>query len=771
MKTGDTVRDAQGRTFQVGQLLGRGLWGRTYSARDEATGSNWVLKVPHRASDLPDHDAGLAEACVEIALEQGRLLADSGCAALPRLECRLALPDGTPALVLPRANATLEQRLSGGAHLDELLGIMLGALDQLKALGGVQGFHGNLKPTNILVSDSGAVVLADPVTPAMRRVYPRLLAAARNAGQWCAPEVREATGSVPFGPPTDSYSLAMVLYRAAMASPGHERFPELPLDGLDKARLVSLKDRVMNRLKKEHSNPRFHTRLSDRLAALLNRALSRQTSPSPPYRFRRLDEMRQRLAEILAMVHPAVTDVGRLILDQRAGAGAFLTDGAVGFSCTVACSPGVEHHEEVACGLAIFDLDRDERLRLEDCSYAVDRHPSGRFRFGFTVGDLPPGGYRARVAFTIRESGDEPATAEGEFRVRAAPGYVPPRQDVVPEPISIEQARDPHSAGDVRVTEPGVPSERPAAVLTPASRLPGAGARHTDHGVRHTDHGVRHTDHGVRHPATMSHPERVRDPVSARSRPVAMRATTQAEDASDPRSAELPPPTPIAPFAPAERRPSRGRPAPRRAQAAVAVQATAEIFEDELSSPVEDRLMLDPERVVSRAPVERSRPAPLPGGPLPGIRNLPPTRLHDLPGRAPVASVATERVSREDTRPDTARRDAGRPTRPDVAHPHPGVSLSPAATRPEPAFRSVGRWTDLPLPVQEHDDLPRGPQPELPEITFEPDTHDVQVEQGPVGAMLARLVETVRSDAYVMFIGAAAVVILLLTVVLLATGT
>jgi HD-like signal output (HDOD) protein len=41
---------------------------------------------------------------------------------------------------------------------------------------------------------------------------------------------------------------------------------------------------------------------AERFAALLNRALSRETSPSPPYRFRRLDELMGRLDEIVALV-------------------------------------------------------------------------------------------------------------------------------------------------------------------------------------------------------------------------------------------------------------------------------------------------------------------------------------------------------------------------------------------------------------------------------------------------------------------------------------
>ncbi len=69
-----------------------------------------------------------------------------------------------------------------------------------------------------------------------------------------------------------------------------------------------------------------------------------------------------------------------------------------------------------------------------------------------------------RVAFTIRDSGDEPITAEGEFRVRAAPGYVPPRVEAAPALLPLERTRDPHSAGEGRVTEPGVYAGRSAPV-------------------------------------------------------------------------------------------------------------------------------------------------------------------------------------------------------------------------------------------------------------------------------------------------------------------
>ena len=62
MKTGDHVQDGNGRSFQVGQLLGRGLWGKCYLVRDAADGSEWVLKVPLGEDDLPRDPPRLAEA-------------------------------------------------------------------------------------------------------------------------------------------------------------------------------------------------------------------------------------------------------------------------------------------------------------------------------------------------------------------------------------------------------------------------------------------------------------------------------------------------------------------------------------------------------------------------------------------------------------------------------------------------------------------------------------------------------------------------------------
>ncbi len=781
MQTGDIVRDDQGRSLQVGQLLGRGLWGRTYAARDEAAGLGMVIKVPHRASDLPDSTgalsaATLANACSEIALELGRLYEHGGSAALPGLHGRLSLEDGTPALVLPKGTS-LEQRLTTGSSIEEVLRSVIASTKQLKLFSEVQAFHGNLKPTNLLVSDNGHVWLSDPVTPAFRKVYSELLRASRGttAQQWVAPEVRESASSQSFGSPSDTYALSMVLFRAAMISPGHERYSDLPLDGLTKSQLVALKDRVLNRLKAEHSNPRFHTRFADRLSALLNRALSRRLSPSPPYRFRRLDEFGQRLSEVHAMVHPAVTHVGRLILDHRAGQGGFLTDEEVRFSASVACSPGVESHEEIACGLAVFDLDHDTRLRVDACSYAVDRHPSGRFRFSFRIGVQRPGGYRVRIAFTIRDSGDEPVTAEGSFRVRPAPGYTPPVSEPIAAPLPLRASTP--TEEEARRTEPGVVS---GTAQAPSAEAP------------------------VAEPASAV--------ASARVQPVQRPAQVRAEPVTDPASADLPLPTPIAPVAPFDP-PQRPRGRIRGDLRRIALTGAEEVADDP-STPAEDRLLLRPDarqgwRSASLRHSGLRRGQGLRKGP--GRAQAAPGPEPSAGPRAQVAAPAVEPRAEAVRSPTTTPPSTfgGRPTTPPSlfgaglpaglgrSEPTVGplVPEAPSAAalptdgaaalkvQPEPdldpqgpaaehrptepmdrsealdipaAFTSLGRWSELPLPQQP------GPGAGLPtvgsvtEVTVDPTTDDAFGQQGPVGALVSQLVETVRSDLYIMIIGSMA---------------
>ena len=582
MKTGDHVQDGRGRSFQVGQLLGRGSWGKCYLVREESDSSEWVLKVPLAEDEVPRDPPRLAEKCREIAREQGRLLEESENEALVRIESRFIADDGSPAILMPRYAETLERRIAEGCDFQEVLGVVCRAVETLKTLSEVVPAHGALNPSNILITEDGSVHLMDPVTPAASRVRAALALREGYLGAaYLPPEAQDE--AVQPSTTIDTYALAMTLYRAAMAvEDGKTSPPALPQSGLEKTDLVVLKDRIHNRLKTEASNPRFHTRLSDRAAAIVNRAVSVETSPSPPYRFNSVPEFRKRLEEVRALVHPTVVQTGKLLLNRPPANEDFQTDEEVCFTCTVGASQGVETHDEIACGLAVFDQEHGERLRNLSCSYTVDRHPSGRFRFSFRIADLVPSTYLVRLAFTIRDSGHEPVTAEGEFNVRAAPGYVPPHTEPERQPI-------PMNRGEEGAT-PEAPSES---------------------------------------------------------------FQWDAQDRTNP-----PTPAPTAEAA----RPTAAKP----------------------------------------APVPQAAPVP-------------------VPPEAPAEPI-----------PNT----------------HPGI-----APTDEPEYTGAGRWSELPLPGSEGEDLPVGEG-----------EHTVTgpVERGPVGEAIGRLLDIVRGDAYLLFIGGASLVIVLL---------
>jgi len=484
MKTGDTVRDGNGRSFQVGQLIGRGLWGKTYIAREEPGGAEWILKLPLDADAFSTDGEHLAKLCREIALESGRLLSQAG-GGLVRPEARFSTELGVPVLVLPRLGPSLHARIEAGATLEELLQAVAAVASLLRSMTGPVRIHGNLRPTNILSDGHGGWLLSDPATETLLRHLPTLARARGISTAWLPPEARGRHERGLSDASVDSHALAAVLLRGA-STPRDGAPPPLPDEGMDKAALVALKDAVRNRLKDEPSNPRFHARLADRLSTLLNRALSRETSPSPPYRFPRIDEFQARVEEIAALVQPRVTHVGRVLLDRSPGVSAFTTDEEISFSCSVGCTAGVETHDDIGCGIALFDMERDERLRDTSCSYTVDRHPSGRFRFGFRVASLSPGSYRVRLAFTIRDSGLEPTTTEGELQVHPAAGYVPPRTEPGPKAIRFAPREEPEvvtQTGPVPATDlppsPGavavpLPLPRPAPLSPPAADLPGS---------------------------------------------------------------------------------------------------------------------------------------------------------------------------------------------------------------------------------------------------------------------------------------------------------
>ncbi len=190
MKTGDTVRDRQGRVYQIGPLLGRGLWGKCYAVReDPPPGSERgpierVLKVPLGPDELGGRER-LVAVCRTILAEQGAFLEanrgrgfvglermvdvaphDPGprtfaVGELPGLEPQTHVP----ALVLTKLQTSLDRRIAGGATLDESLRILLLVLQRLAESRPTLHAHGALKHQNVLLDDRGQVVLSDVLTP------------------------------------------------------------------------------------------------------------------------------------------------------------------------------------------------------------------------------------------------------------------------------------------------------------------------------------------------------------------------------------------------------------------------------------------------------------------------------------------------------------------------------------------------------------------------------------------------------------------------------
>ena len=473
MQTGDVIRDAHGRSYQVGPLLGRGLVGKTYLVRQEDNGAEFTMKCPLAREDFRDDTpAGqdLIEACRDTMLETGRLLEDGLHAFLPPLQTRFTTADGTPVLVLPRYTTNMEERLSQGCSFAEVLETLIQVARHLISLSGDWGPHGNLRPGNVLMNDRGDVFLTDPATEAHRRARTRLSAISRDGNPYLPPEVLRGPGVDPRSSGIDTYAIGMMLYRAIATprdgNPDGRGQPVLPREGLEKHDLLEIKTRTEERLREEDSNPRFHSRLAERVAAFLNRAISREVHPSPPFRFRQMDEVLKRLEQILLLIRPEIASVGKLILTRPPSSDVFEAGEDVAFTVGVMPTAGIDDHDEVSCGLAVFNSETEQRLRDVPCSYTVDRQPTGRFRFVFKVHDLAPARYVIRAAFAIRESGHPPVTAEAALEVRAGPGYVPPAasEDRHSNPGVIPLKRD--DAPDTAVTEIGrapQPAEAPVA--------------------------------------------------------------------------------------------------------------------------------------------------------------------------------------------------------------------------------------------------------------------------------------------------------------------
>jgi hypothetical protein len=459
MKPGDTITDTLGQTWTLDTSLGRGVWGRTWGVRGPA-GTQAVLKTPLVQADFGDATEAPEHARRAAALFRATadLLAARPTPCLPRLIATLA---DRPGLLIPRLGGDLESRLQGSAHLSEVIDLCVRALHQLAHASADAFVHGNLRPSNVLVDDQGGLVLTDPRPLGHDDDWARLAAVVPGRVDYGPPGASGSAGGAAASPSAragaDPWAICQILYRAAM-SPSTSDDPRrgthipLPRTGLTRVALATLKDGAAARLKAEGANRRFAARVVERLGAVLNRGLSAETDPSPPYRFRRAADLLPRLIEVHDLIHPAVETVSKPLLAHNAREGVFDAGQDVELAINVGTTAGVTAQDDLAVGVQLRDLDApgEGRVRVPNARFTVKQYPSGRWRFSFALPDIVPGRYQVRIAFMVKGAEEHAQVSEGGFQVRPTPGYVPPPSptDDLPAPLTLPPRRETVAADD-----------------------------------------------------------------------------------------------------------------------------------------------------------------------------------------------------------------------------------------------------------------------------------------------------------------------------------
>lgn len=448
MKTGEQISDDHGQTWTVDVPLGRGVWSRTWALRGSA-GAVAVLKVPLRREDFseaPDA-AALEQAASEVyealatlywAEDDQRTNAAQPAAqappATPALAVRIGTVAGGQGFLFPRFASDLETRLQAGMSLGDVVGV----LSELAGKLARSRVHGNLRPTNILLDPDRGLALTDPRPATAGRAWQMLERSLPARASYLPAEASgDAVLSTDAG--WDTWALCQILHRATLASPSSDdprRGPvvESPRGGLSRVALATLKDAAAARLKTEDANRRFASRATEKLGSLLGRGLSAEHDPSPPYRFRSASELQARLIEVADLIRPGVTSVSKPVLSQTARDGVFDAGQPIEFAVNISTTAGVTGQDDIATGVQLRDLDGPEhaRVRVPNARFSVKQYPSGRWRFTFTLPDVPPGRYQLRAAFLVKGGDADALVSEGNFQVRPVAGYVPPAPTTAP---------------------------------------------------------------------------------------------------------------------------------------------------------------------------------------------------------------------------------------------------------------------------------------------------------------------------------------------------
>lgn len=484
----DNLRERSGDAFEVEALLGTGAFGQVYRVRSVRDGSRFALKTA-RVGGGPEG--------VELLRELGqrtRSLAGSGVPGVAWLE---ETPLGTPGMMMPLYAVSLAERLREAPPLREVVAIVARAARAVSGLERQGQVHGNLRATNLLVDETGAVLLSDPL-PARSFLagpppHPADPAPSPPEGR-AGPEAAEGRASA------DTYALGAILYQSVRAL-SRRPMPQVGSAGISSPERKALEE-ALDELLSLAVPDSFRPRILREAVAITCRAASRRDSPSPPYRYLRAEEMAERLERLARMFRPEVVEVGPLRVEFPSGRVSFRSGEIARFAVLVSGSEGAADPDGIEVFTTVTDLDRGRKVTGARISYSVRRYDTGRMSYRFEVEDLPVGRMELKVAFRCagssaaarlaaascvveaeprragREPGDDrdpalPGDAlpewRGERRDPPRPAEPPPdrRPDRVSAPAPIP-APDPRTRPAPPVPAPSVPPPTPAGSRRPA---------------------------------------------------------------------------------------------------------------------------------------------------------------------------------------------------------------------------------------------------------------------------------------------------------------
>lgn len=414
-------------SYEVLEVLGQGAFGVTYLVRDTTLDLRFALKEYFPAGLALRKADGAVEAATAAAgafrkglqrfVAEGRTLARLDHPNLARV-LRHFEAQGTAFLLMPRyAGRTLHQLLvrDGTFSPAELAALVDPLLDALGYLEQRRVVHGDIKPSNIMVSGSGDPVLLDFGAA-------RVLGAGAERGEvgagsegFAAVEQYRDTARV--GPATDIYGLAATLYRLITgripvaatqrqdALGAGRTDPLLPLQG--QAELADFSSRFLAAIDQGLALAPGDRPASAaawrKLFGPLDTAAAPVTPPSGGAAERVI--LPQILAGIVLVLllalaawvflgdgkdseepqstAPSTLPATSLAEDDASWEQAVRTDTAAGFRAYLGAFPNGRHHSAAREQLAAFDQQRWERIRpssaLTDFEDYLEDFPDGQF--------------------------------------------------------------------------------------------------------------------------------------------------------------------------------------------------------------------------------------------------------------------------------------------------------------------------------------------------------------------------------------------------------